>query len=67
MDVALPTLRSSFPLDIIILFFYFIDYVTLRRFLATEKFMWNLNEDNLLIPFFKRRKIGFVIQRITDW
>lgn len=72
MDVAplkdnLMTMVDIFNLDIVILLFYFLDYVSLRRLLATEKILWELQKRAVLLPFFEKRKINFIISTISDW
>ncbi len=62
MDVApvkdnLITMVDIFNLDIVILLFYFLDYVSLRQLLATEKNLWELQKRAVLLPFFEKRKL----------
>jgi hypothetical protein len=60
-------MKDLVSVDIIALFFYFLDYISLCQFLATDSFLWGLQEDKAILPFLERCKTNFIISTISEW
>ena len=66
LNATLPTITDFLHLNLIIMLFSFLNYVSLRRFLASKKLLWDLQKNVVLMPFFEKWKSNFIVSKISD-